>query len=389
MRVLKQINYFDLFLVLTGMALAVAVRYSLLDFKSIDFFKYTKVWYNALKANGFSAFSQNFSNYNPPYLYLLYLIARFLPDTPPVLATKLPALIADFVLAWFAYRIVCMKYADSPIPMFAALGVLFAPTVVLNSAFWGQADALYTSALLGAIYFLLARKYSLALLLFGLAVSFKAQAVFLLPLLAALWLRKEIHWKYFLVIPLVMLLALVPSWIAGRSIIDLLLIYPAQAGQYEQLTMHAPTVFAWIPDSGRFYPYFYPAGLILACAAAIFLTFFIYKSKEELIPSTLLELALIAVVMMPFVLPKMHERNFYPADVISIIFAFYFPRLFFVPILMSVISFFSYQPTLFGAEPVPISFLALGVLVLIIILGRDAVKQLYSPRPETEKMERQ
>jgi Gpi18-like mannosyltransferase len=92
---------------------------------------------------------------------------------------------------------------------------------------------------------------------------------------------------------------------------------------------------------------------------------------------------------MPFVLPKMHERNFYPADVISIIFALYFPRLFFVPIVMNVISFFSYQPTLFGVEPVPISLLAFGVLILVIILSRDAIIQLFPPGLETEKVERQ
>ena len=44
--------------------------------------------------------------------------------------------------------------------------------------------------------------------------------------------------------------------IAGRPLLDLLLIYPAQAGQYEQLTMHAPSALSWIPDSGRFYRLF-------------------------------------------------------------------------------------------------------------------------------------
>ncbi len=78
-----------------------------------------------------------------------------------------------------------------------------------------------------------------------------------------------------------MLLALVPAWIAGRSLIDLLLIYPSQAGQYEQLSMHAPTVYSWLPDSGQFYPYFYPAGLLLAATTAIFFTVFIYRGQAR------------------------------------------------------------------------------------------------------------
>ena len=77
MRAIKRLNYVDLLIYIAAIALAIAIRYSLLDFKSVDYFSYTKGWYNTLKGDGFSAFSQGFSNYNLPYLYLLYVIARF------------------------------------------------------------------------------------------------------------------------------------------------------------------------------------------------------------------------------------------------------------------------------------------------------------------------
>jgi Gpi18-like mannosyltransferase len=103
----------------------------------------------------------------------------------------------------------------------------------------------------------------------------------------------------------------------------------------------------------------------------------VYRSRTRMTPSLLLELALVSVMMLPFFLPKMHERYFYVADVLSIILVFYVPRLFFVPLSMITISFFSYQPTLFGVEPVPIGLLALGVFVILIILGRDVLAQLF------------
>lgn len=384
MKTIRQVRPTDLAIILLGITLAIALRYSVLGFKSADYFDYTKIWYNTIKSEGFAAFSQDFSNYNFPYLYLLYLIARFLPDVQGLIAVKLPSLVADFITAWFAYRIVRLKHTDSPFPMFAAFAVLFAPTVILNSAFWGQADALYTSVLIGCIYFLLNRKHALAMLFWGISLSFKAQAVFIAPLLFGLFLRKEVPWKYFLLAPLMIFLAIIPAWMAGRPLLDLLLIYPSQAEQYAQLSMHAPSLLSWIPDSGRFFPYFYPFGLIMAIAAGSFFAIFIYRSQAKITPSIFLELALISVVLMPFLLPKMHERYFYPADVISIIFAFFFPRLFFVPIVMSVVSFFAYQPTLFGAEPVPISLLALAVLVLLIILIRDITIQLFLSQSETD-----
>ncbi len=382
---LAQINYVDALIVLVGVILAVVLRYLLLNFKSIDFLNYTRVWYNAIREGGFSSFSQSFSNYNVPYLYLLYLVIRFFPALPSLIATKIPSLLADFVMAWLTYRIVRIRYGNSMIPMLAAFAVLFAPTIVLNSAFWGQADALYTAALVACLYCLLLRREVWAMIMFGLSLAFKAQGVFLLPLLVALAARRETYWRHLLLVPTVMFVALLPAWAAGRSLVDLLLIYPAQAGQYEQLSMHAPSMFAWIPDTGRNYPYFYPVGLLAAAAAAFAYVLLIFRSRAKLTPSLLVELAAISVMLMPFVLPKMHERYFYPADVLTILLAFYRPRLFFVPIAMSIISFFAYEPTLFNAEPVPMAALAFGVLALLIVLARDAMLELYgsaAPAPE-------
>lgn len=377
MKRIKDFSWANLAFILGTIALAAILRLTLLDFKSVDYFKYTKSWYNTIMSEGFSSFGHLFSNYNLPYLYLLYIIARFTPNTPSLIATKLPSLLADFVMGYAVYRIVCLKYETSSLPLFAAFAVLFAPTIVLNSAFWGQADALYTCALIICIFFLLKKEHAPALLFFGISLSFKAQALFLSPLLFALFLRREISWKYFLIVPFILLLAVIPAWIAGRPLTDLLLIYPAQAGQYEQLSMHAPSFLSWVPNSGRFYPYFYPAGLVLTTAICLFFVVFVYSSGEEMRASIIVELALISVMLMPFFLPKMHERYFYAADVISVIFAFYHPRYYYVPIAMNVISFFSYQPTLFGVETIPISLLSLGVLILLVIVTKDAATNLF------------
>ena len=274
-------------------------------------------------------------------------------------------------------------------PLLAIFAILFAPTVVLNSAYWGQADVLYTTALIACIYFLMTQKYALAMIFFGISISFKLQAVFLSPLLFAFFLKKEISWKYFLLIPAVMFLAALPAWIAGRSLIDILLIYPAQAESFGQLNMHAPSIFSWVPDGGQFYPYFYPAGLVLGAATGFIFSVLIYKNQTNVTPPIILELALYSVMIMPFVLPKMHDRYFYPADIITILFAFYFPSYFYVPIIMSIVSFFSYEPALFGVEPIPISALAFGVLFLLLVLGRHITLQLTQSEPAAENMQTQ
>jgi len=384
---IKRLLIPDFIILIIGIALAIAIRYSLLNFQSIDYTVYTRHWYAFIKSHGFSAFGQNFSNYNPPYLYLLYIIIRFFPNLSALTVTKLPSIVADFVCAGLAYKIVSIKYPESPISMFAIFAILFAPTIVLNSAFWGQADALYTVALIACIYLLLIKQPALAIVFFGVSMSFKAQAIFLLPLLFALLLRREIPWKDLLIVPLIVFLSLAPAWLAGRSLMDLISIYPSQASQYQQLSMHAPSLLSLIPNSGRFYPYFYPAGLILTISVALLLSVLIYKSHADLTPSLLIELSLISVMIMPLLLPKMLDRYFYPADVLSILFAFYFPSYFYIPIGMGIISFFAYQPTLFGTEPVASPILAIGIIVLLTIVIKDALSNLAGKNKNTAKAE--
>ncbi|HUI89861.1 MAG TPA: hypothetical protein VLX61_14175 [Anaerolineales bacterium] len=142
-----------------------------------------------------------FSTYHPPYLYLLYLIVRFFPDTRDILVAKIPSLITDFICAYFVYLLVKLKNLNRFYPIFAAFAFLFLPTVILSSAFWGQADVLYTAPLIASLYFLITRKNVLPFLAFGVSLAFKVQAIFLAPLLVALWFRKEVSWKHFLLIP--------------------------------------------------------------------------------------------------------------------------------------------------------------------------------------------
>lgn len=93
----------------------------------------------------------------------------------------------------------------------------------------------------------------------------------------------------------------------------------------------------------------------------------------------IVKLALVSAILMPFTLPHMHERYFFPADVLSIIYAFYFPRFFFIPILVISASFFSYVPVLFFNEvkPVLIPYLSVLMAIALIITIVDLARSLY------------
>ena len=68
-------------------------------------------------------------------------------------------------------------------------------------------------------------------------------------------------------------------------------------------------------------------------------------------PELIALLATFSVLLMPYVLPKMHERFFFPADVIAIVLAFYRPRLWYVPVIVGGVSLCCYVPYLSNWAP--------------------------------------
>jgi Gpi18-like mannosyltransferase len=197
-------------LFLLGLALAMLLRAALFGFKSDDYTFFTQLWYEFIQTRGgFPALKFPFANYAPPYLYLLAFASYF--PIRSLYAIKLISVVFDFLLAVFAMLIVKLKDERRAIRASAFFAVLFVPTVVINSSLWGQCDAIYTTFLLGSIYFVIKRNPLLALTFFSIAFSFKAQAVLLFPLFFILFLKKQISYKYFLIVPVIYFLLILPA----------------------------------------------------------------------------------------------------------------------------------------------------------------------------------
>ena len=360
-------------LLAVGILLAIMVRYLLLPFESNDY-RVIMLWYDFIVQHGhFAALKYDFAPYNVLYFYLWATAAYFFPDLHSFLAIKIISIIFDFVLAFFVYRCVRLKYREpneGAIPILAALTALLAPTVVLNSA--GQVDATYTSFLVACLYYLLAGRQAAAFIAFGVAFTFKLQSVFLAPFLLWLLVKKEVNWRYVWLSPAVYLVFILPAWFIGRPFADLLMIYFGQADEFRYLNMNAPNLYQWIPNA---YYDFYPVGMAFTAMVALGIAYFVYKSRVKITADRLVFLATFSVLVMPYFLPKMHERYFFPADVIAIILAFYCPRYWYVPVVIGSVSFLAYRsfvhmPFLFNIAILP-QWLPAVLLLLIAVLGRQ------------------
>lgn len=327
-----------------GMIFAVLIRWICFPNKSVDYKYFLSPWYDFIASHGgFSALKYDFADYTPPYLYWILIATTLLSGLPKTLAIKLFAMSFDFICAFFVYKIVRLKYPEGNKPIFAFLAIILSPTVIYNSALWGQCDVIYTTGLIACIYFLSIHKQIPALISFGIAISFKLQAMFLSPLLLILLIKKRISWYYLPLIPATYIVAMLPAWFAGRPMSELLLVYSKQANTYKELAKNVPNIYQWIPNN--FYNIVVPIGLILTTFAIFLLAYLVDKSKLKITQDRLIYLATLSVLFMPYILPKMHERYFYPADICSIIFAFYFPKYIWVAVSVQMASFFSYLGT--------------------------------------------
>ena len=329
-------------------------------------------WYDYIVAHGIQdAMGDEFANYTPPYLYLLSLATLTRTFIPSLTAIKLIPIIFDLFNASLVYQIVKTKFGSGVETWLAAALVWLLPTVVINGSFWGQVDALYTCFLLLSLLCILNEKPIGAILAFSVSFSIKAQAVFFLPFLALLFFKQKIRWQYFLLIPLVYFLMMLPAALAGRSLSSLALAYVTQGGTFTQASMNAATPYFLLPQSA--YRMSLLAGIPLAGILLLIWVLYYGIKQYEISPKLIVASALVSLALTPYLLPKMHDRYFYPADVLSLVAVFFAPELWFVPIVYQMISLLSYSPFLFSADPqavIPIA-LMMNTLVLGFLLWKQ------------------
>ncbi len=353
-----------------GVLLALVLRLSLWNFETTDFTIYSGPWQDYIIGHGgWRALRDNFGNYTPPYLYLL-VIGTYLPLSK-LYVIKLISLPLDFFLAAWVAKLVGLKYANPDTRLLVFLGVLFVPTTFFNSALWGQTDAGYTTLLLATVYYIIKERPAAAMWCFGFAFALKLQSVFLAPLLVILFLRGVIRWRHLLLVPLPYFLCLIPAWIIGRPLKSLLGIYTEQAAWTEELTKGAANFYQWFPNN----PILGRAGLIFAASLVYLFCLAITRRRPLLTPGLLIKLALFSTLLVPYTVPRIHERYFFPADMFAIIYACYYPRRWYVPFIVCGVSLLSYFPFLFGGlTPFGLGYLAVPLGLVLILAGLDIFK---------------
>lgn len=342
------------------------LRLMLFDFVSGDSTFFLLPWYEQIRQNGLN---QQVGNYNFLYQMLIWIMTKL--PVEPLHGYKILSVVFDYLLALAAAGVTVRLVKEDKLwkGVAAYAAVLLCPTVFLNSAAWAQCDAIFVFFAIAALGCLLREGYRGAMIMMGLAFSFKLQAVFLLPLMLFAYFRKQ---KFsilsFLWIPAVMCITSLPALLFGRSVLEIFGVYAGQSETYPYLAMNYPSVWMLLaqPLNSQHYELLKsPAILFTVCVLAVQMLVWI-RQKRMAQGRNLLYMAFLLCYTCVLFLPAMHERYGYLYEVLAIIIACIFPGTLPMCVGLLGVSMCSYGAYLFKIETVPMIWLAVINLALYL-----------------------
>ena len=358
----------DLWIVSGLCVFAVCVRLACINHVTPDYIKFLFRWMKYFRQNGgFSALSGNIGNYNVPYLYFLALFSYFNFDD--LYLIKLLSIAFDFVLAWGCLKLVGLFTESTLRRIVAFLAVLFLPSVVLNGACWGQCDSTYVAFAVWSLYFALSERPIRSVICITLSFAFKLQSVFIMPIFLVLIFAKRVRWWHLLFFPLVYLAIVAPALLLGKPLVETLTLYISQGHTVGSgLNYNSPSVFSFfsnITDKAEASW----LGIIAAFSLVFIIFLWTYLHRSRLSNQTILLCALLFSVGIPYLLPYMHDRYFFSADILSLAVAVILPKYAPIPALVSFASLLGYHVYLRGWYLLPMRYgaVALGLVLVIII----------------------
>lgn len=356
-------------------------KISLLDYVSDDYSIFLSGWIYSYSQmglrQGLGTYIQ--SDYSPPYLYLLQLISR-VDNFPWQYLVKAVSIAAEILMAYAVMKLASLRVKGEGALLMIYHIALILPTVVFNGAYWGQCDVIYTAFCLLGLYLGVTRRSAGSMLAFGVALSFKLQTVFFLPVLLPLWLRRDIRLRDLVLIPVGYMAMMLPALWGGKSLHHVLTVYLQQAGTYNFISVNAPNLYQFLPDlgNGLLYDMFGAMAMALGFAMLMGVCTVVCVYRDRLSTDSTLLSCLLVLAGVPFFLPKMHERYTFGADVLSLVAAAYCPRRIALPLCFGFASYVAYTAGLPGDAILDLKWAAMFQLAGIVLTGAALWRSLHS-----------
>ncbi len=362
------------------------MRYSMKGYAGADYNLFIGPWMERIQElGGLRSLGVEVGNYPPLYMYVFTLLS-YLPCSY-LTSVKAFFCLCDYVLAFACALLVYEGRKSKTMALAMYSIVVLLPTVAVDSALWAQVDSSYAAPLILSMYFLAKDKPVKSFLFYGVSFALKMQSLFLLPLYIVLWVKKKnMKLWHFLLIPLTYIVSVIPSWIAGRNLKDLLLIYFNHYGEYtEILSMNRPNAY-FLTVVDMLQEYIGGAGVWFTLGLLILFMFYMVAKKITPDVEFMVHAGLLIMMVVTFFLPYMHERYGYVADLLAVAYGLYNVKKFYVPVLAVMCSLGGYVGFVTGTFPIPYVVLALGFLFAMYEVTKDFYEKYHQPQKKVENV---
>lgn len=273
-------------------------------------------WLRHIVNNGIpAAFAAPVGNYNPPFWYLLAGVSPFYGAIPAATLIKLISFGGSLALCAAVYRLLRDR-VEQP-ARWAALALLL-PSHLLNTALLGSGDTLWAAPAVMALGCALSRRHGPMLVWCAIALSFKFQAILFAPFVVAVLIRRRVPLHLWTIVPLSYVAMLLPAALLGWPLYDLATVYVGQAGWSARLALNAPNIWflvqSVVPDIGTALNGLALAGAV--GASACYIAWFSVRMPND---DGAVPVALLCLLLTAGLLPHMHERYFFLADIVALI----------------------------------------------------------------------
>lgn len=345
-------------------------------FVSADYTEFLHNWLNEIRSLlGFHSLGTHIGNYTAPYHYLLAAFT-YIPGLDNLLLIKITSSLADYAMA-AGGAMVLWQITKSPWKAACCYAVLLClPTVFLNSAAWGQCDAMYTAVVLWCLFFWVKQKKSVALALYGIALAVKLQAIFVLPAFLIFWLCGRLRVRHLLAMAGGYVLAFVPAILASGSLYCLIAAYQMQTVVHTLApNIYNGLVLFWGFDQETVY--MVSTGLVLFALVLVgALAYYCWQKRDHFSASAEFLLILLLLCLVPYSMPGMRERYFYMAEAATVLYGFIRPSRFVLPLCLQLATLPSYMQYLTGFENPFGPWLMVLMGLPILVLSWDLYKNL-------------
>ncbi len=369
----------DLVFILCLFMFAFMIRWKLMPVESADYWGFLEGWMTQIRSGGgFRSLSQSISNYTAPYMYLMCLVS-YITDND-LYGLKMISVFFDYSAAAAVFLIIYEMSGNVKKSILGMTVLLLSPTVILDGAYWCQCDIIYTGFLLYALYFFLKGNSRCCLIFTGISFAFKLQAVFILPFFIIMWLKKRtVKLPDFLWIPVIYVISSLPAYLFGRDFKELMTVYFEQTNTYPWGTLEYPNIYALLgeamPDM-RHAAEVSGAGTFMTIMILGCIAYYLYTKNIKITDELAVTLALFTVALIVYSLPHMHDRYGFLIDLLGIIYGTVRVRRLPVTCGFMLISVLTFMPYLIAVHLVPITYLAIGLLGLIVCVGLDLYGQI-------------